>query len=192
MKSSLKLLKSKRRPPPRDRDAHANAATFKPENSDEAVTRLYALLDEASRASRTAIKKEAEEKKAEERFKYAQQHKAITKLPATKAKMWSEVLELRDEHTELKAKIFKMTETISRQERQLEEAEDKLAADTTTIAELRNEVKELSQSLMDTRRSAEGERREAQARLKDARKKAEEDLQALAEAKGVCERDTLE
>ena len=120
------------------------------------------------------------------------QHKAITKLPATKAKMWSEVLELRDEHTELKAKIFKMTETISRQERQLEEAEDKLAADTTTIAELRNEVKELSQSLMDTRRSAEGERREAQARLKDARKKAEEDLQALAEAKGVCERDTLE
>ena len=184
MKSSLKLLKAKKRPPRKREVEAARATTGKVENADEAVTRLYALLDEASKASRTAIKKEAEEKKAEERFKYAQQHKAITKLPATKAKMWNEVLELRDEHTVLKTENFRMSETIARQERELAVAEERIATGSSTLAELREEVKELNQRLMDARRAAEGERREAAARLKEAGERAEEVLRALEEEKG--------
>lgn len=184
MKSSLKLLKAKKRPPRKHEESAANAVSRNDENADEAVARLYALLDEASKASRTAIKKEAEEKKAEERFKYAQQHKAITKLPATKAKMWNQILELRDEHTVLKKENFRMSETIERQERELRDAEERIASDASTLAELRNELKELGQLLMDTRRNAETERREANARLKEASERAKDELRALAEEKG--------
>ena len=162
--------------------------------AEETVTHLYDVLDAADRTTRKVARLEEETREEEERLRYAERHQALSKLPLTKAKMWSHVLTLRDqiqatrqENATLRAKVKELEEGYKKSQQLYNEVRmdnEKLKQEIATTSEAHQEDQKMREERWDSHVRAQQEavqclQRQHQETLTELRREQEEEKSRL-------------
>ena len=187
---------------PKNHDGTGDATIFSSSSSssssssvaEETVTHLYDVLNAADRTTQKIARLEEETREEEERLRYAERYQALSKLPLTKAKMWSQVLTLRDqiqatrqENATLTAKVKEMEKGHKHTQHLYNEVcmrNEKLKQEIEIVREAHLEDRKLREKRWDARLQAQQSevqrlRRQHKETLTELRREQEEEKSRL-------------